>query len=133
MGLEAASVLAEARRIRPQLSLREVRDTFGSRYAKALSTIWGAWTAATAVVEIDVPSGRPASLDPPNERKMHGPVRSLNLPHFRKPGAVHWCRDQSSPNRAVIFATNGCATAPSATPSLPPDDYFCIWHEADIA
>ena len=38
---EATSALAEARRIRPQLSLREVRGIVGGRYAKALGTIWG--------------------------------------------------------------------------------------------
>ncbi len=37
---EAASALAEARRIRPQLSLREVRGIVGGRYAKALRKIW---------------------------------------------------------------------------------------------
>ncbi len=37
---EAASALAEARRIRPQISLREVRGIVGGRYAKALQEIW---------------------------------------------------------------------------------------------
>ena len=37
---EAASALAEARRIRPQLSLREARGIVGGRYAKALRKIW---------------------------------------------------------------------------------------------
>ena len=37
---EAVSALAEARRIRPQLSLREVRGIVGGRYAKALGKIW---------------------------------------------------------------------------------------------
>ncbi len=37
---EAASALAEARRIRPQLSLREVRGMVGGRYTKALQKIW---------------------------------------------------------------------------------------------
>ncbi len=37
---EAASALAEARRIRPQLSLREVRGVVGGRYAKAMQKIW---------------------------------------------------------------------------------------------
>ena len=37
---EAASALAEARRIRPQLSPREVRGIVGGRFAKALREIW---------------------------------------------------------------------------------------------
>ena len=37
---EAASALAEARRIRPQISLREARGIVGGRYAKALQKIW---------------------------------------------------------------------------------------------
>ena len=37
---EAASALAEARRIRPQISLREARGIVGGRYAKALRKIW---------------------------------------------------------------------------------------------
>ncbi len=37
---EAASALAEARRIRPQLSLREVRGMVGGRYTKSLQKIW---------------------------------------------------------------------------------------------
>jgi adenylate cyclase len=37
---EAASALAEARRIRPQLSSREVRGIVGGRFAKALREIW---------------------------------------------------------------------------------------------
>jgi adenylate cyclase len=37
---EAASALAEARRIRPQLSLREARGMVGGRYAQALQKIW---------------------------------------------------------------------------------------------
>ena len=37
---EAVSALAEARRIRPQLSLREARGMIGGRYAKSLGTIW---------------------------------------------------------------------------------------------
>jgi adenylate cyclase len=37
---EATSALAEARRIRPQLSLREVRGVVGGRYAKAMQQIW---------------------------------------------------------------------------------------------
>jgi adenylate cyclase len=37
---EAASALAEARRIRPQLSPREVRGIVGGRYAKAMQKIW---------------------------------------------------------------------------------------------
>ncbi len=37
---EAASALAEARRIRSQLSLREARGIVGGRYAKALRKIW---------------------------------------------------------------------------------------------
>ncbi len=37
---EAASALAEARRIRPRLSLREVRGIVGGRYAKAMRKIW---------------------------------------------------------------------------------------------
>ena len=37
---EAASALAQARRIRPQLSLREARGIIGGRYAKALRKIW---------------------------------------------------------------------------------------------
>ncbi len=37
---EAASALAEARRIRPRLSLREVRGIVGGRYAKAMRKVW---------------------------------------------------------------------------------------------
>ncbi len=37
---EATSALAEARRIRPQLALREVRGIVGGRYAKAMKKIW---------------------------------------------------------------------------------------------
>ena len=37
---EATSALAEARRIRPQLSLREARGIVGGRYAEALRGIW---------------------------------------------------------------------------------------------
>ena len=37
---EAASALAEARRIRPQLSIREARGMIGGRYSKALQKIW---------------------------------------------------------------------------------------------
>jgi hypothetical protein len=37
---EAGSALAEARRIRPQLSMREVRGVVGGRYADALQQIW---------------------------------------------------------------------------------------------
>jgi adenylate cyclase len=37
---EAASALAEARRIRPQLSPREVRGIVGGQFAKALGKIW---------------------------------------------------------------------------------------------
>ena len=37
---EAASALAEARRIRPQLSPREVRGIVGGRFAKSLREIW---------------------------------------------------------------------------------------------
>ncbi len=37
---EAASALAEARRIRPQLSPREVRGIVGGRFAKSLGEIW---------------------------------------------------------------------------------------------
>ena len=37
---EATSALAEARRIRPRLSAREVRGMIGGRYAKALEKIW---------------------------------------------------------------------------------------------
>ena len=37
---EAVSALAEARRIRPQLSLREVRGVVGGRFAKTLKEIW---------------------------------------------------------------------------------------------
>jgi len=37
---EAASALAEARRIRPQLSLREVRGIVGGKFAKTLQKIW---------------------------------------------------------------------------------------------
>jgi adenylate cyclase len=37
---EAVAALAEARRIRPQLSLREVRGIVGGRYANALRKIW---------------------------------------------------------------------------------------------
>ncbi len=37
---EAASALAEARRIRPQLSPREVRGIVGGRYAKAMQEVW---------------------------------------------------------------------------------------------
>ncbi len=37
---EATAALAEARRIRPLLSLREVRGVVGGRYAKAMQQIW---------------------------------------------------------------------------------------------
>ncbi len=37
---EAASALAEARRIRPQVSLREARGIVGGRYTEALRKIW---------------------------------------------------------------------------------------------
>ena len=37
---EAVAALAEARRIRSRLSLREVRGIVGGRYAKALEKIW---------------------------------------------------------------------------------------------
>ena len=37
---EAASALAEARRIRPQLSQREVRGIVGGRYAEAMQKVW---------------------------------------------------------------------------------------------
>ena len=37
---EAASALAEARRIRPQLSQREIRGIVGGRYAKAMQEVW---------------------------------------------------------------------------------------------
>ena len=37
---EATSALAEARRIRPQLSKREVRGIVGSRFARALEKVW---------------------------------------------------------------------------------------------
>jgi adenylate cyclase len=37
---EAASALAEARRIRPKLSLREVRGIVGGRFAKAMEKVW---------------------------------------------------------------------------------------------
>lgn len=37
---EAVCALAEARRIRPNLSLREIRGIVGGRYATALQEIW---------------------------------------------------------------------------------------------
>jgi len=37
---EAVAALAEARRIRPQLSLREVRGIVGGRYARAMQKVW---------------------------------------------------------------------------------------------